>query len=44
MSNVWLAFWVGAFLGALVAFVVLACCVVAREADKASYGKIPRRQ
>jgi len=35
MTPVWLAFWVGAFLGAVMGILVIACCFIARREDDA---------
>jgi len=36
MTPVWLAFWVGAFIGATVGILVIACCFIARREDDAA--------
>ncbi|GAB6270543.1 MAG: hypothetical protein STSR0003_03830 [Smithella sp.] len=36
MTPVWLAFWVGAFIGATVGILVIACCFIARREDDAT--------
>ena len=42
MNPVWLAFWVGTFLGAVMGILVIACCVIARREDDSA--KMEERQ
>ena len=36
MTTVWLAFWVGTFLGAVMGILVISLCVIARREDDAA--------
>ena len=36
MTPVWLAFWVGTFLGAVMGILVISLCVIARREDDAA--------
>lgn len=44
MTPVWLAFWVGAFIGATIGILVIACCFIARREDDATEREMEERR